>query len=66
MKINWNQSNLSSALVFKNLKTFLANVLALISSLISFGRLLNNLEAESWNVPVSRGSTSCGVAHGVG
>ena len=31
--------NLSSALVFKNLKTFLANALALISSLVLFGRL---------------------------
>ena len=34
---NWNQCNLSSALVFKNLK---------VSSSILFGRLLNNLEDE--------------------
>ena len=30
IKINGNQCNLSSALVFKNLKTFVANVLALV------------------------------------
>ena len=39
------QSNLDSALVLNNLKTFLANVLALVLSLMSFGRLWNNLEA---------------------
>ena len=33
------QSNLDSALVLNNLKTFLANVLALVLSLMSFGRL---------------------------
>ena len=33
------QSNLDSALVLNNLKTFLANGLALVLSLMSFGRL---------------------------
>ena len=42
-----NLSYLDSALVLNNFKTFLTNVLALVSSLMSFGRLLNNLETES-------------------
>ena len=33
------QSNLDSTLVLNNLKTFLTNVLALVLSLMSFGRL---------------------------
>ena len=33
------QSNLDSYLVLNNLKTFLTNVLALVLSLMSFGRL---------------------------
>ena len=33
------RSNLDSALVLNNIKTFLANVLALVLSLKSFGRL---------------------------
>ena len=56
------QSNLDSALVLNNLKTFHANVLALVLSLMSFGRLWNNLEAESRNVPVSGDMTSCNIA----
>ena len=56
------QSNLDSALVLNNLKTFLANVLALVVSLMSFGRLWNNLEAESRKVPISGDMTSCNIA----
>ena len=41
------KSTPDSAFVFKNLKTFLANVVALVISLMSFGRQLNNLETDS-------------------
>ena len=56
------QSNLDSALVLNNFKTFLANVSALDLSLMSFGRLWNNLEAGSRKVPVSGDMTSCNIA----
>ena len=51
---NKKSSNLDSASVRNNLKTVLA-------SLMSFGRSLSNLEAESWKIPVSRGKSSCGI-----
>ena len=60
--IKLKQSNLDSALVLNNLKTFLTNVLALVLSLMSFGRLWNNLEAGSRKVPVSGDITSCNIA----
>ena len=61
----WKHLQISKKLVFKNLKTFLPNDLVLISSLMSFGRLLNNLEAESWKIMFlfQEAQPVAGVAH---
>ena len=56
------QSNLDSALVLNNLEIILTNVLALVLSLMSFGKLWNNLEAGSRKVPVLRNMTICDIA----